>query len=1440
MSQVRFVDSSITVSPGVIGEPSSDLTGSLLTTASISGNNLTFTKGDESTFTLALPGSGGGGDGIFSQTGSFYATTNDLQISGSLRVTGSYGLIGTPPIYPLTLQTVGGGIRTVGTLYIDADSKAGTTARIMLGTSNTNADIARLTDNSLVIGGETQYYGWRIFGIKHGANGGLNNFTTEIDNLIATGSMRVSGSLDISLQSGSAFTITEEDIDQENRLTFEYDQGDPTLIIAGRAASSSLHLKYNLAGDGLKITNQGLFSRTVSGVDYEVSLNQNAFQPTETNQLDLGYYNRRWKNLYLYNDNKISWGISSPTDDSVSIRHNSSTNKLTITGSSDVTLDVKGNIVTTGSLELSGSMDISLPSGSAFKIRESDKNNNNDDRLEFEFIDGDPTLRIISDGTGVSTIRLQDEETTPTTGVTINQLGQFKLNDDNGFKISNPTSTEFTLSPIVGAPSANVNDLGDELRPWSNLYTYNGIGYSTGGGKPSFNSKRINIAGENRDTGLFNFGQMSFQFSGSLTDTLENPVNHFFGIRLSDDYTPTSIKERLIFSVGKSGSLGINLRQGKTGFGSTYTFYTASAMVHVEAEPNYNLNLFQGNDVLGNSVFYVDRIGEISASGDIYARDGRFSRDGIAEIEVLSSDTVGGIVGTHTNDNLILRRFNIPKLTISESRTFSHQKLEVQGDISASGDITTKQIGITGSAGVGFGFIGGGNENSDVNIFTDVPGEINFFQSGVRAMGINSLGVPSPGQGNVMISDSFNLSGSALRTASFGHFVGDGSGLTGIDTGSWNGQFSGSAGITGSLTVSGSLEVQSGTSRMYFESGSSAGSDDGKILIKSTGGPSNISLWRTDGVQAALLTGTGGTGFYFSDTGYFGIQPTLNPAEQTSFTGATALYMEGATGKVGINTNNPLNRFYVAGIIGTNSDIIATGSITSSGLNVGGPSNFESGSITLDKTTVPSLPGDDDKINIGTGGSGAPYKVFQIYTNGGYVQIGPENDSYSHFLTDRPKFYFNKPLQVSGEVMSHNDEDLVLGNNGGTSDTITIAQNDIIFELNNQNIFHMTTGSAGLDAIFSGSATSTASFGTYLGDGSQLTGIETFPYTGSAIISGSLGITGSLNIVEGTAQTGISNFFAAELNGSDTIQRIGSTATGLEFHSDTQNTIISSNQTASLSGYETTVGALLGTNVTRSINLGVNNTLPVFNNLWNIYLGGGQSDTKLFIGASTTELTGSLLVSGSTGLTGPTTITGSLVVSGSVDGIYSPNLIKAQNIIRVGEKAFFRESPAILHLGLGSSTCAAISTERDCIHFRVNSNDGFGSDIPFKIDQNYIYAREHITGSSITLSGSLLCDPDGLVSIDHTDSPYTITGAQQFILINPQTNNVQINIPDATTYPGREIKLKLTEDSGANTVTLQCQGSDTIDGAASNTTALEDQYEAISIVSDGGTGWFIF
>ena len=52
----------------------------------VSLNTLTFTRGNGSTFDLTVD-TGSGGSGIFEQTGSYYATTNDLQVTGSINAT---------------------------------------------------------------------------------------------------------------------------------------------------------------------------------------------------------------------------------------------------------------------------------------------------------------------------------------------------------------------------------------------------------------------------------------------------------------------------------------------------------------------------------------------------------------------------------------------------------------------------------------------------------------------------------------------------------------------------------------------------------------------------------------------------------------------------------------------------------------------------------------------------------------------------------------------------------------------------------------------------------------------------------------------------------------------------------------------------------------------------------------------------------------------------------------------------------------------------------------------------------------------------------------------------------------------------------------------------------------------------------------------------------
>jgi hypothetical protein len=106
----------------------------------------------------------------------------------------------------------------------------------------------------------------------------------------------------------------------------------------------------------------------------------------------------------------------------------------------------------------------------------------------------------------------------------------------------------------------------------------------------------------------------------------------------------------------------------------------------------------------------------------------------------------------------------------------------------------------------------------------------------------------------------------------------------------------------------------------------------------------------------------------------------------------------------------------------------------------GGTMTGEIEATTITLNAVPADPATDDKVRIGESGAGTNY--FMVRTNDGYVQLGPNNTGYAHFITDRDRFYFNKDIIIdSGYVMAYNDG-LKLGTgdsgSGGTT-AITIA-----------------------------------------------------------------------------------------------------------------------------------------------------------------------------------------------------------------------------------------------------------------------------------------------------------------------------------------------------------------------------------------------------------------
>ena len=132
--------------------------------------------------------------------------------------------------------------------------------------------------------------------------------------------------------------------------------------------------------------------------------------------------------------------------------------------------------------------------------------------------------------------------------------------------------------------------------------------------------------------------------------------------------------------------------------------------------------------------------GNISASGVVYAGAGVFGTAGI------------GMGGLSVEGMAIMSHISSSGDIIANSLDIrgASGNITASGNISASGDVITKKVGIIDGAGFGLGFEGGGNENSDVQIFTDGTGEINFVKNSVSALAINS-------NNQIVIRNSYDL-----------------------------------------------------------------------------------------------------------------------------------------------------------------------------------------------------------------------------------------------------------------------------------------------------------------------------------------------------------------------------------------------------------------------------------------------------------------------------------------------------------------------------------------------------------------------------------------------------------------------------------------------------------------------------------------------------------
>ncbi|MDD4150070.1 MAG: hypothetical protein PHE33_08575 [Bacteroidales bacterium] len=67
----------------------------------------------------------------------------------------------------------------------------------------------------------------------------------------------------------------------------------------------------------------------------------------------------------------------------------------------------------------------------------------------------------------------------------------------------------------------------------------------------------------------------------------------------------------------------------------------------------------------------------------------------------------------------------------------------------------------------------------------------------------------------------------------------------------------------------------------------------------------------------------------------------------------------------------------------------------------------------------------------------------RLQTNSGYVDIGPQNSSWSHFSTDRTRFYFNTGITIDSGLIGTYDDDMQLQTSGTTRLTVLNSNGNV-------------------------------------------------------------------------------------------------------------------------------------------------------------------------------------------------------------------------------------------------------------------------------------------------------------------------------------------------------------------------------------------------------------
>lgn len=188
---------------------------------------------------------------------------------------------------------------------------------------------------------------------------------------------------------------------------------------------------------------------------------------------------------------------------------------------------------------------------------------------------------------------------------------------------------------------------------------------------------------------------------------------------------------------------------------------------------------------------------------------------------------------------------------------------------------------------------------------------------------------------------------------------------------------------------------------------------------------------------------------------------------------------------------------------------------------------------------------------------------------------------------------------------------------------------------------------------------------------------------------------------------------------------------------------------------------------------------------------------------------------------GPPPIPGSVAIT-------SVNSVSGPTISFVGGSSGFTFSPAGTTVILGSP----LTTKGDIL-----TRDG-SSGIRLAVGSNGAV----LTADSTTATGLKWAPASGTATdlnvtvIDNSDSPYTLTDANDIVLVDATGGDVIITLSDPTVAKIKTYYFKLIATAGDDMV-LDGSGTWDVDGLATQTTNV--QFVSITLVPDGSASWWI-